>query len=142
MKQTKIKDGIKVYRIGSKHAFYSVVRDEYETPHIIMYSYNTPIFIVSRIGNDKEYRLSVTLNKDCYNYSRTTSKQVGQWISYLHLFTTFCAWLPYSFRSVLKYGTDDKTAKHVSYYIVNERELRDIVRLYAGNQTCELRDLR
>ena len=67
-------------------------------------------------------------------HSRTTSKQISQWISELHLFTSFGRWLPWSFRDVLSFDTIETpkfTLDYVDYSIVSESSLRDIV--YTSN---------
>lgn len=144
MKQTKIKDGLKVHRIGSKHAFYYACIDSNNVTHVLMYSYDTPIFIVSNVGNNPDSRLHVTLNENAYNYSRTTSKQISQWISELHLFTNFGGWLPWGFRHVLATGEREITFDCVDYDIVKESTLRNIAYLmsYKNLKSLELYQVR
>lgn len=144
MKYTKIKDGLKVHRIDYKHAFYYACIDSNNVKHVLMYSYDTPIFMVSDLGNNPDSELHVILNKDAYNYSRTTSKQISQWISHLHLFTTFGCWLPWDFRSVIATGKKEITVDSVDYDVVNELVLRSIVAAmsYANLESLELYQLR
>lgn len=130
MRQTKIKDGLEVHRIDSKHAFYYACIDANNVTRILMYSYDTPIFIVSNVGKYPDSKLHVILNKDAYNYSRTTSKQISQWITELHLFTSFGCWLPWNFRDVLSFDTDETpefTFDYVDYDVVTESVLRNVV---------------
>ena len=144
MKRTKVKNGLIVHRIDSKHAFYYACIDRNNVTHVLMYSYDTPIFIVSNVGNNPESKLSVILNKDAYNYSRTTSKQISQWITELHLFTSFGAWLPWSFRHVLETGEREITYDYVDYDVVNESILRNMAYLmsYENLPSLELYQVR
>lgn len=144
MKQTKIKDGLKVHRIDSKHAFYYACIDYNKVTHVLMYSYDTPIFIVSNVGNEYGSKLHVILNEDAYDYSRTTSKQISQWISHLHLFTSFGCWLPWDFRHILKLKTKTLTLDFVDYDIVSESVLRNVVYAmsYANFPSLELCQVR
>ena len=144
MKRTKIKDGLKVHRIDSKHAFYYACIDENNVTHVLMYSYDTPIFIVSNVGNEPSSKLHVILNKDAYNYSRTTSKQISQWISELHLFTSFGCYLPWNFKHILATGEREITFDCVDYDIVNESTLRNLAYLmsYKNLPSLELYQVR
>lgn len=144
MEQTKIKDGLKVHRIGYKHAFYYACIDQNDVTHVLMYSYDTPIFIVSNVGNNPGSKLHVILNEDAYNYSRTTSKQISQWISELHLFTSFGAWLPWGFRHVLATGEREVTLDYVDYDVVSESTLRNLTYLmsYKNLPSLELYQVR
>lgn len=144
MKRTKIKNGLKVHRIDSKHAFYYACIDRNNVTHVLMYSYDTPIFIVSNVGNSPDSKLHVILNKDAYNYSRTTSKQIGQWISELHLFTSFGGWLPWNFRHILATGERKVTCDYVDYDVVSESTLRSLAYLfsYENSPSLELYQVR
>lgn len=145
MKQVKEKHGLKIRRIGSKHAFYYACRDENNVVHVIMYSYDTPIFIVSTMSTYPDSKLHVVLNKDAYNYSRTTSKQISQWLSELHMFTSWGCWLPWSFRNVLEFkDIDELTFDYVDYYIVSENTLSNLCYGfgYAGFDSLELWQVR
>jgi len=144
MKQTKVKNGLIVHRIGSKHAFYYACIDSNNVTHVLMYSYDTPMFIVSNVGSRYGSKLHVILNKDAYSYSQTTSKQVNKWISELHLFTSFGSWLPWDFRHVLALKTKEITLDFVDYDIVSESVLRVIISAmsYANLKSLELYQVR
>lgn len=144
MKQVKDKQGLKVRRIGSKHAFYYACRNANNVVHVIMYSYDTPIFIVSTAGNYDDSRLHVTLNKDAYNYSQTTSRQVSQWISELHMFTSWGCWLPWGFRQILALNQEKLTVDYVDYDVVDESTMVDICYAfgYASFDSLELWQVR
>lgn len=144
MRQVKEKQGLKMHRIGSKHAFYYACVDQNYVTHIIMYSYNTPICIVSNSGKYDGSKLHVTLNKDTYNYSRTTSKQVGQWISQLHMFTSFGCWLPWSFKPIIDLNQKELTIDYVDYDVVSESVLTNICYAfgYANMPSLELWQVR
>ena len=138
MKYTKIKNGLKVHRIDSKHAFYYACIDSNNVTHILMYSYDTPIFIVSNVGYEPDSKLQVILNKDAYNYSRTTSKQIHQWISELHLFTSFGCYLPWDFKRILATGEKNITVDYVDYYVVEESTLRNLAYLMSYENLTSL----
>lgn len=144
MKQVKEKQGLKVHRIDSKHAFYYACRDDNDVTHVIMYSYDTPIFMVSNIGNYEDSKLHVVLNKDAYNYSRTTSKQISQWISELHMFTSWGCWLPWNFRQVIELNQKELIVDYVDYDVVSESVLTNICYAfaYSGFDSLELWQVR
>lgn len=146
MKNKKVKCGLPVTRIDSKHAWFKACRDANNVVHVVMFSYDTPIFIVSNIGNTPDSKLHVILNKDAYKYSRTTSKQIGQWISHLHLFTLHGCNLPWSFRHVIeiceKNDVHECVLDGVEYDVIPESVLTNICYVigYAKLPDCFLCD--
>lgn len=146
MKRKKIKCGVELTRIGSKHAWYFAGKDENNVVHIVMFSYDTPIFSVSNIGNTPNTNLHVILNKDAYKYSRTTSKQISQWITEIHMFTQHGCYLPWSFKNVIetceKNDVSECVIDSVEYDVVPESVLVNLCYLISAAKLteCNLRD--
>ena len=90
-------EGLPLTRINYSNAWQCVMKT-LDSTVTVMYSYNTPI-IITKCKNGRVY---VKLNDAAYNYSRTTSKHLSQWLSELHLFTCWGSKLPWSFRDVIE----------------------------------------
>lgn len=95
MKSKKQICGLEFDRFGFKNAWVWISGDTLQTSQFVFFvSYDTPIMCVQHVGNT----CAITLNDNAYKYSSTTSKQITQFITEMHFFTTWCADMPWSLR--------------------------------------------
>lgn len=89
MKRKKFAYGFEWHRLGYKNAWYYACKDSSNQIHIVFMSYETPIMIVNVRRDDSEPQINVLINDDAFNYSRTTSKQINQFINELRNYTNY-----------------------------------------------------
>lgn len=116
MKRKREFNGIQWKRVDQKNAWMHCQIDPNGREFVAFMSYDTPIMLVTRWYEEQHY-VNVAINENAYGYSRTTSKQLSQFISYLHLFTSWGYAIPYSLKQIIEDCRTDNIAKFDEYYI-------------------------
>lgn len=116
MKSKREFNGIQWLRVDHKQAWQHVQIDSNGIEYVAFMSYDTTIMLVTHYYDEENY-VNVAINENAYGYSRTTSKQLSQFISYLHLFTSWGYALPYSFKQIIEECRTENIAEFDEYYI-------------------------
>ena len=117
MKSKREFNGIQWKRIDQKNAWQHIQIDPDGREFVAFMSYNTPIMLVTHWYEEELHYVNVAINENAYHYSRTTTKQLSQFISYLHLFTSWGYALPYSFKQIIEECRTENISKFSEYYV-------------------------
>lgn len=153
MKSKREFNGIQWLRVDQKNAWQHIQIDPNGREYVAFMSYNTPIMLVTHWCEEEQHYVNVAINENAYGYSRTTSKQLSQFISYLHLFTSWGYAIPYSFKQIIEECRTESIEKFDEYYIEDlmvlpctAQQLKDMLYVMKytteKNNSLELRDVR